>query len=128
MKSTQEQFLETARKLFADRGFYGVSIANVADQHGLTKQAVLHHFPTKEKLYGEVLKEIATELHAAVQSAEANTDDPRERLIQLLVSMLPTTEDEVVRTRILTRELLDNKIRGTNGIGLVFETVLERAR
>ena len=64
--STRDQLLATARTLFAERGFYGVSIASIANEHGLTKQALLHHFSSKEKLYGEVLKEIADDF-AAIQ-------------------------------------------------------------
>ena len=39
--STRDQFLQAAIKQFADRGFYGTSIASIAADLGLTKQALL---------------------------------------------------------------------------------------
>ena len=41
---SREEYLDAAEALFAERGFYGVSIAAIAEQLGLTKQALLHHF------------------------------------------------------------------------------------
>ena len=57
-QDTREQLLESATRLFAARGFYGASLANIADELGLTKQALLHHFGRKEKLYAEILSRI----------------------------------------------------------------------
>ncbi|MEL6753814.1 MAG: helix-turn-helix domain-containing protein, partial [Pseudomonadota bacterium] len=72
---TREQFLDTAEALFAERGFYGVSIAAIADELDLTKQALLHHFGTKEKLYGAVLQRISDEFErqlAGITETERN--------------------------------------------------------
>ena len=110
-QTTREQMLESARNLFAERGFYGVSIANIADQHGLTKQALLHHFGAKEKLYGEVLKEIAVELDTLVNAAQSVSDVPSAQLKELFQRMVSKTQDNVIRTRLLMREILDNKHR-----------------
>ena len=110
-KSTPEQLLETARNLFAERGFYGVSIASIADKHGLTKQALLHHFGSKEKLYGEVLRQIAEELDELIASAEAAGGDPKSQLNRLFQLMITENEENTIRTRLLMRELLDNKHR-----------------
>ena len=52
---TRKALLDAATRLFASAGFHGASLANIADALGLTKQALLHHFGAKEKLYGEVL-------------------------------------------------------------------------
>lgn len=56
MSAIRERFIEAATDVFAERGFYGTSIAAIADALPLTKQALLHHFGSKEKLYAEVLK------------------------------------------------------------------------
>ncbi len=110
-QGTKDQLLLTARNLFAERGFYGVSIANIADKHGLTKQALLHHFPTKEKLYGQVLKEISEELDDLMAAARSSSDDPKTQLMSLFQGFVSDTHGEAVRTRLLMRELLDNKHR-----------------
>ncbi|MEO1420472.1 MAG: helix-turn-helix domain-containing protein, partial [Pseudomonadota bacterium] len=42
MSDTRNQILDAAEQQFADRGFYGVSLANIAETLGVTKQALLH--------------------------------------------------------------------------------------
>ena len=106
--TTRDQLLAPARRLFAERGFYGVSIANIADEHGLTKQALLHHYPSKEKLYGEVLKEISQELDSFKTAVLSSSVPPRTQLRALFLGMVPKSETDVIRTRLLMRELLDN--------------------
>ena len=110
-QSTRQQLLHTARRLFAERGFDGVSIAAIAEEQVLTKQALLHHFKSKEKLYGEILEAIARELHAERVAAQAASPDPVERLERALVGMLPQTAAALERARLLMRELLDNRER-----------------
>ena len=107
---TREQFLDTAEALFAERGFYGTSIAAIAGELGLTKQALLHHFGSKEKLYADVLRRISQQFEAIGDSIKAETGEPAIRLKSFLLRLY---EDgaQSVRTRLLMRELLDNKRR-----------------
>lgn len=110
-KDTRAQFLDTAEALFADRGFYGVSIAAVADELGLTKQALLHHFGSKEKLYGEVLAQISRRFEAIDHGAHKLTD-PVGRLTAFFSALHDDAQKQ--QTRLLMRELLDNKQRADN--------------
>jgi AcrR family transcriptional regulator len=110
MDSTRERFLAVAAEQFAERGFYGVSIAQVADQLGLTKQALLHHFGSKEKLYGEVLQVISAELEQLLTLAEGHTGG-EQQLMAILSALVESGQSSVVRNRLLMRELLDNSPR-----------------
>jgi TetR/AcrR family transcriptional regulator len=47
-----------ATRLIAAHGFEATSVQAVADEVGVTKQAVLHHFPSKEQLRQAVLDAI----------------------------------------------------------------------
>ena len=64
---TKTQFLDVAKKLFAQKGFYGVSIASISGELGFTKQALLHHFGSKEGLYGAVLEGISRRFLEALE-------------------------------------------------------------
>lgn len=110
-RDTREQFLDTAEALFADRGFYGVSIAAVADELGLTKQALLHHFGTKEKLYGAVLQRISDDFERQLAEVVATEPDPALYLKTYLMALARETVTNPVRMQLLMRELLDNKLR-----------------
>lgn len=46
----REQILEAALEVLTARGFKGTSIDAVAERAGLTRQGVLHYFPSKKRL------------------------------------------------------------------------------
>jgi AcrR family transcriptional regulator len=54
----RERSISAATRLFAAHGFDATSIQAVADEVGVTKQAVLHHFANKEMLRAAVLEAI----------------------------------------------------------------------
>ena len=123
---TREQFLDTAEALFADRGFYGVSIAAIADELGLTKQALLHHFGSKEKLYGEVLKRISSRFDAIEAEPVVPPEDAASLLKSYLLRLRESREERSERTRLLVRELLDNKRRADAAGTWYLKPFLER--
>ena len=104
---TRELLLDRAEALFAERGFYGVSIAAIANELALTKQALLHHYGSKEKLYGEVLKRISDRFDADIPTV----GDPKDRLKTYLIGLYRPGAEGKETTRVLMRELLDNRNR-----------------
>ena len=111
MTDTRERFLDAAANAFAERGFYGTSIAAIADALPFTKQALLHHFGSKEKLYAEVLKRISDRLMGELDDVQSRYDDPRERLEETFIAFYRTSLEHRDDTQLLMRELLDNKRR-----------------
>jgi AcrR family transcriptional regulator len=45
-----EEILRAALEVFAERGYRGASIDAVAERAGLTRQGVLHYYPSKKRL------------------------------------------------------------------------------
>ncbi|MEM1177494.1 MAG: TetR/AcrR family transcriptional regulator [Acidobacteriota bacterium] len=111
MSDTKTRLLDAATRHFADHGFYGASMAGIAKDIGLTKQALIHHFQTKEKLYGEVLRHISDRLLSQILRTHSEVPGPRARLESLLLSLQQSGADNVHDTRLVLRELLDNKRR-----------------
>ncbi|CAA0080201.1 HTH-type transcriptional repressor NicS [Zhongshania aliphaticivorans] len=107
--NTPERILVAALKLFAERGFYGASMDQIAGELGLTKQALIHHFGTKEKLYGAVLVDISGRLIPGVfQTQDAGSERSfTDAVLYIYQSTLEHREDVLV----LMRELLDNRDR-----------------
>ncbi|MGZ4573268.1 MAG: TetR/AcrR family transcriptional regulator [Blastococcus sp.] len=48
---TREQIRSTARRLFADQGFDGVTTADIAREADVAVQTIFNHFATKEELF-----------------------------------------------------------------------------
>lgn len=110
-RETRAELLSAATRLFADRGFYGASIAAIASELGLTKQALIHHFGSKEKLYGEVLQRISDQLLSTAIQAAAERTDSESELESFFVAFHATGDDRLEQTRLVMRELLDNEQR-----------------
>ncbi|MBP1822498.1 TetR/AcrR family transcriptional regulator [Mycobacterium sp. OAE908] len=67
---TRTRLIEVAVDLFTRHSFAGTSLQMIADELGLTKAAIYHHFRTREQLLAAVLEPILAELRTIVDSAE----------------------------------------------------------
>src|SRR5207248_8272205 len=71
---TRELIAETARRLFSERGFDRVTIAEVAREAEVSEQTVFNYFPTKEDLVYWRLEGFEDELLTAIrQRAEGES-------------------------------------------------------
>jgi AcrR family transcriptional regulator len=52
---SREQILVSALKLFSRRGYGATSVRDIAENAGLSKGNVYHHFPDKETIFRELL-------------------------------------------------------------------------
>lgn len=82
----KEQIVQIATKLFAQKGYDGTSLRDVADVSGLTKAALYYHFPDKEYLYEAVVSAKMNELLSAVKTAVAREGDPVLRIRAFLLA------------------------------------------
>jgi len=69
MLSTRTQILDAARRLFVRQGYQHTSIREIAEQLGMTKTAVLYHFPTKADILTAVAEPFLDDLSAALTDA-----------------------------------------------------------
>lgn len=112
-KNTRGALLETAEQLFSDKGFYGTSINDVASQVEVSKQGLLHHFPSKEKLYAAVLQGAADHLMGTILSIKRRL--PVQNQLSHMFREMSDAEGRLLCVIVLLmRELLDNKQRADN--------------
>ena len=123
---TRQRLLDIAEQLFAERGFYGVSIAAIASEVSLTKQGLLHYFNSKEKLYGAIMQRISDDFQDHQREALQASEDPAERLEKFYAALAEPTETNVQRTRLLMRELLDNNERAAKAENWYLRPFLDR--
>ncbi len=56
-RASREKIIRSATETFAQKGFRGAKMADIAKAANLTEPGLLHHFPSKTHLLMEVLKE-----------------------------------------------------------------------
>ena len=81
MSSRREELTRIAARLFAERGYQGTSLADLADALGMQKPSLYHHIASKEDLLWEVAWEGAEAFHAA--STRVPADAPATERIRL---------------------------------------------
>src|SRR6266542_5266526 len=67
---TRQRFIDVAVRLFTRHSFAGTSLQMIADELGVTKAAVYHHFHTREDLLNAVVEPLLEQLRIIVDAAE----------------------------------------------------------
>jgi TetR/AcrR family transcriptional regulator len=57
----RRQLIDTARRVFAERGFRGATTRQIAAAAGVTEALIFQHFPDKDALYAAILDEGSAE-------------------------------------------------------------------
>ncbi|MCL8026784.1 TetR/AcrR family transcriptional regulator [Nocardioides bruguierae] len=74
--SRREQILQTAARLFAARGFHGVSVSEIGAACGISGPALYKHFGSKDLLLAEMLEQISVRLRDEARRRVAAADSP----------------------------------------------------
>ncbi|WP_202238578.1 TetR/AcrR family transcriptional regulator [Actinacidiphila reveromycinica] len=99
----REQLLAVGRVLFAERGYEGTSVEEIAHQAGVSKPVVYEHFGGKEGLYAVVVDREMRRLLDMVTSALTG-GHPRELLEQAAFALLDYIEQYTDGFRVLVRD------------------------
>ncbi|HEX6232803.1 MAG TPA: TetR/AcrR family transcriptional regulator [Jiangellaceae bacterium] len=103
-KQRREQLLDVGRALFAERGFDGASIEEIASRAGVSKPVVYEHFRSKEGLYAVVVDREMEHLLDLITSALTAPAHPRVILERAALALLDYIEDSTDGFRILVRD------------------------
>jgi AcrR family transcriptional regulator len=77
--STKDRLSAEAARMFAERGYHGTSIGNLADALGIQKASVYSHIKGKEDLLAEISLAGAKAFHAALDEIPEEAE-PADRL------------------------------------------------
>lgn len=100
------QILREATRLFAQKGFDGTTVQEVADAVGIRKPSLLYHFASKDELRQAVLDEVLARWNDVIPSVllRAARDEQFEAIMEAITSFFVEDHD---RARLLLREAID---------------------
>lgn len=119
--STRDQILDEALRCFAERGYDGTSLNDIAAGVGIRRPSLLHHFPSKDSLYGNVFERLLSDWLERLEESIASPVtgwDKAELVLRSGLALFAETPDYV---RIMRREALD----GGEHLGMDLSTVLK---
>jgi AcrR family transcriptional regulator len=106
-KPRKEEIIEVATALFAERGFEGTSMSDVAGRVGVRKASLFYHFDTKDALYEAVLDRIVAQVGASLSAAYQGGGTLVERLEGAADAVSALLSERPVAARLLLREAID---------------------
>lgn len=114
MRGTErrEQLIVIARPLFAEKGFEGTSVEEIAAAAQVSKPVVYEHFGGKEGLYAVVVDREVSYLLTAIEEALATGGRSRELVEQAALALLDYVETHTDGFRILAR---DSSVASSSG-------------
>ncbi len=108
VRQPRERILTAALAAFSARGVEASSIQEVADAAGMSKQALLHHFRTKERLragvYELLTQRLRAQLPAAATELVSRSHDRYRALIEVALQRFVENDD---LARFVVFELLE---------------------
>ena len=90
-KNTKERILDEALKLFAQSGYMGTSMNDIADRMGVTKAALYKHYKSKQ----EILDSIVEKMNRMDQERVKEYDMPEGNMKEVVEGYRSTALDKI---------------------------------
>ena len=98
----REQLIDVARRLFAEKGFEGASIEEIASRAKVSKPVVYEHFGGKEGLYAVIVDRELTAISSTITASLRSSGSPSIILERAALALLTYIEDSPDGFRLLS--------------------------
>jgi AcrR family transcriptional regulator len=119
-EATRQRLLNAAETVFADKGYHGAAVDDIARKSDTSKGGFYFHFPNKEAIFMALIDSLTPRLEAAIERAISAQPDPVAQLDAALRTVFETFSNHQRLSKILLVEAV--------GLGHGFDEKLIRVR
>jgi AcrR family transcriptional regulator len=106
-EETRDFIIETAMRLFAERGYDGVSIRDITNALELTPGAIYYHFAGKKELYERVVEASFEQVMLLLTTPAERSGSPRQRLHAAIRRLADFISDAPVAMQMVDRLIFE---------------------